>query len=69
MAAKWDIGCLPGEDMKLQGDTSGCDKALVDWPGQNGTFVLMSTGGSSQPDVSPCTLGTGEPHFGIFASV
>ena len=25
------------------------------WPGQNGTFVLKSTGGSSQPDVSPCT--------------
>ena len=23
-------------------------------PGQNGTFVLKSTGGSSQPDVSPC---------------
>ena len=23
-------------------------------PGQNGTFVMKSTGGSSQPDVSPC---------------
>ena len=24
------------------------------WPGQNGTFVLMSTGGLSKRDVSPC---------------
>ena len=24
-------------------------------PGQNGTFVSMSTGGLAQPDVSPCT--------------
>ena len=24
------------------------------WPGQNGTFVLMSTGGLNQRDVSPC---------------
>ena len=24
------------------------------WPGQNGTFAMMSTGGSPQPDVSPC---------------
>ena len=27
----------------------------LDRPGQNGTFVLKSTGGSSRPDVSPCT--------------
>ena len=27
-----------------------------DRPGQNGTFVFKSTGGLSQPDVSPCTL-------------
>ena len=52
----------------IQGDTSGCDEPPVDiktkvpvWPGQdrpgqNGTFVLKSTGGSSQPDVSPCTV-------------
>ena len=53
----------------VQGDTSVCDEPPVDfktkvlfwpglsWPGQNGTFVLKSTGGSSQPDhdVSPCT--------------
>ena len=26
------------------------------WPGQNGTFVLMSTGGLNQGKVSPCTL-------------
>ena len=25
------------------------------WTGQNGTFVLKSTGGLAQPDVSPCT--------------
>ena len=48
----------------LQGDTSGCDEPPIDsktkvpfWPdlGQNGTFILKSMGGSSQPDVSPCT--------------
>ena len=27
---------------------------VLAWPGQNGTFVLKSRGGSSQPDVSPC---------------
>ena len=47
----------------LQGDTSGCDEPPADlktkvpyWPGlfwPNGTLVLMSTGGSSQPDVQP----------------
>ena len=26
------------------------------WPGQRGTLVFMSTGGLSQPDVSPCML-------------
>ena len=25
------------------------------WPRQNGTFVMLSMGGSPQPDVSPCT--------------
>ena len=30
------------------------------WRGQNGTFVLMSTGGLAQPDVSPCTVREGE---------
>ena len=52
----------------IQGDTSGCDAPPVDFkkkssvlawpgqdmPGQNGTFVLNSTRGSAQPDVSPC---------------
>ena len=27
---------------------------VLSCPGQNGTFVLMSSGGSSLPDVSPC---------------
>ena len=54
----------------VQGDTSGCDKPPVDFkmkvlfwpvlalPVKIGTFVLKSTGGSAQPDVSlsPCTL-------------
>ena len=51
----------------LQGDTSRCAKPHVDFttkvplwpgqtrPGQNGTFVLKSTGGFAQRDVSPCT--------------
>ena len=26
------------------------------WPGQSGTFVLKSTGGFAQRDVSPCTI-------------
>ena len=47
----------------LQGYTSGCGEPPIDfktkvpsWPGQNKTFVLMITGGSSQPDVSPCIV-------------
>ena len=28
---------------------------VLPWPGRNGTFILMSTGDSPQPDVSPCT--------------
>ena len=51
----------------VQGDTSRCAKPPVDiktkvplWPGQarpgqNRTFVLMSTGGLNQGDISPCT--------------
>ena len=44
----------------VQGDTSGCEEPPVDikttaWPSQNRTFVLMSTGGLVQPDVSLCT--------------
>ena len=49
--------------MSVQGDTSGCTKPPIDfktkvplWPGQNGTFVLKSTGGFVQPDVSPCMI-------------
>ena len=40
-------------------------------PGKNGTFVLMSTGGFAQPDVSPCSymfilqlLGVPDQHVG-----
>ena len=56
----------PVQDL-VHGDTSGWFKPPVDkkssvlaWlisqgrPGQNGTFVLMSTGGLNQPDVSSC---------------
>ena len=45
----------------VQGDTSRCAKPPVDfktkvplWLGQNRTFVLKSTGGFAQRDVSPC---------------
>ena len=50
----------------LQGDHSACAKPLVDfktkvllwlglpWLGQNGTFVLKSTGGFVQAEWSPC---------------
>ena len=52
----------------IQGDTSRCPKPPVDfktkvpfwpgltWPGQSRTFVLKSTGGFEQRDVSPCTV-------------
>ena len=42
----------------VQGDYSACDKPPVDLTvhgPQNGTFVLKSTGGLSQPEWSPCS--------------
>ena len=47
---------------RVQGDTSGCAKPSVDikikvlfWP-RLATFILISTGGFAQRDVSPCIL-------------
>ena len=55
----------------IQGDHSVCDETPVDFkkkfrfglarpgqarPGQNATFALRSTGGSSQAEWSPCTI-------------
>ena len=39
-----------------QNDSSILAWPALPWPGQNGTFVLMSTGGLNQRDVSPCKL-------------
>ena len=54
-----------GNFSSTTGCTSGCDEPPVDIktrvpfgqnrPGQYGTFVFKSAGGSSQPDVSPCS--------------
>ena len=53
----------------VQGDHSACDEPPVDfktkvplWPGQNGTFVLKSTGGFAQCKVSPCTNSANNEH-------
>ena len=55
--------------IEVQGDTSRCAKPPIDFktkdllwpglarPGQRETFVLKSTGGFAQCDVSPCTSG------------
>ena len=52
---------------QIQSDHSTCSKPPVDfetkvplwpgpaWPGQNGTFVLKSTGGFEQVEWSPCS--------------
>ena len=52
-------------NLLIQGDNSTCSKPpgsalawlVLAWAGQNGTFVLKSTGGFEQVELSPCTCG------------
>ena len=63
-----ELKVWPHYKLLIQGDTSGCAKPPIDFktkfplwpgqarPGQNGFFVLMSTGGFAQRDGSPCSV-------------
>ena len=57
------VNYCQGPQSDVQGDPSGSSKPPADfttkvplWPGQNGTFVLKSTGGWELPDGSPCAF-------------